>query len=377
MAIMLKKITDQKDLRGKRVLVRLDLNVPIVLGAVRDDFRIRQSIPTIQFLRDAGARIIVISHIESESADSLQPVADRLAQDVPLKTFVTSLDDAPAAVASMADGDVVLLENLRRDPGEKENSEASARKLAALADVYVNDAFAVSHRTHASIVSVPRFLPSFAGPLLAREVAELSACFNAPKPFLFILGGAKFETKLPLVEKFLELADTVFVGGALANDLFKVKGFQVGTSMVSKSQAGLNRIVKNPKLLLPSDVVVSSARGRAVKAPDAVAGDENILDAGPKTISDLTQILSAAKFVLWNGPIGDYEHDFAQGTEALAQAVIASKARSVIGGADTVAVLSKMGILDKFGFVSTGGGAMIEFLAKGTLPGLDALQKGR
>jgi 3-phosphoglycerate kinase len=369
-----KKITDEKNVRGKRILVRLDLNVPIINGEVRDDFRIKRSIPTLTWLRDQGAKTIVISHLESAFSDSLERVAAYISKDVPLKAFVTKLDDASTVISSMQDGDVIMLENLRKDPGEKENSSVFADKLARLADIYVNDAFAVSHRSHASIVSVPRLLPSFAGPLLSTEITELSKCFSAPKPFIFILGGAKFETKMPLVERFLKLADEVFVGGALANDLFKEKGFEVGLSVISKSQAGLERIANDPKLFLPSDVATSGPLAKAIKNPDEVGLDEKILDAGPRTISKLSLDLAQAKFVLWNGPLGDYEHGFAEGSEALAKAIIESGATSVLGGGDTIAVVSKLGLLDKFSFVSTGGGAMIEFLAKGTLPGIEALK---
>jgi phosphoglycerate kinase len=375
MALALRTITSEKGtLRGKRVLVRLDLNVPIVDGEVRDDFRIARSLPTLQFLRDEGAKVIIISHIESEGAASLSRVASHIAKSLPLKAFIANLLDAPAVIANMQEGEVVMLENLRKDKGEKENDPVFAAKLANLADLYVFDAFAVAHREHASVVLVPKLLSSFAGPLLVREIDELSKCFNAPKPFVFILGGAKFQTKLPLVERFLGLADTVFIGGALANDVFKEKGLEVGQSVVSGGETNLKHIESNPKLLLPSDVVVDGPSGKTVKEPTQVGADEKILDAGPRAVSGLSDVLSEAAFVLWNGPVGDYEKGFSEGTEGIARAIVESKARSVIGGGDTIAVVAKMGILDKFTFASTGGGAMIDFLAKGTLPGLDALQ---
>jgi phosphoglycerate kinase len=375
MPIQFKKLTDLTDLRGKRVLLRLDLNVPIVGEEVRDDFRIQRALPTLQFLKDAGAKTIVIAHIENELTDSLGRVAAYVSKLIEVKAFVSRLADAPIVVSALKEGEIIILENLRTDPGEKDNGPGFAARLASLADIYVNDAFSVSHREHASIVGVPRLIPGYVGPLLAREIEELSKAFTPPKPFLFILAGAKFDTKLPLVEKFLELADNIFVGGALANDLFKEKGLEVGLSMTAKTPVDLKHIEKNPKLVLPTDVVVTNALARSIKTPDLIGPDETIYDAGPRTISALSDMLSEARFVLWNGTLGAYEMGFSEGTESLAKAIVESGARSVIGGGDTIAAVSKIGILDKFSFVSTGGGAMIEFLAKGTLPGIEVLKR--
>lgn len=374
MPILFKKIADERDLRGKKVLLRLDLNVPIDGGLVRDDFRIARSLPTLRMLRERGARTIVVSHIESAGADSLAPVAEYIARSIDIKAFAPSLAEAPEAVRAMRDGDIVILENIRHDAGEKANDQAFARRLASLADIYVNDAFAVSHREHASIVSVPKLLPSFAGPLLAEEIEQLSKAFNPPHPFLFILGGAKFDTKLPLIEKFLGIADHVLIGGALANDIYREKGYEVGQSVVATSRIDLGAIAANKKLMVPEDVVVSSAAGRLTRRATEVRPDEKIMDAGPQSIDDVADLLKTAKFVLWNGPLGLYEKGFTEGTERLARAIAASRARSVIGGGDTIAAVAKIGMLDRFGFVSTGGGAMLEFLAKGTLPGIEALR---
>lgn len=369
-----KKLTDEKNLKGKRILLRLDLNVPIVGEEVRDDFRIKRSLPTLQFLRNAGAKVIIISHLESEITDSLSRIAAYITRFVPIKAFVTNYEEAPSVIATMQDGEIIMLENLRKDEGEKSNDPVFADRLARLADAYVNDAFAVSHREHASIVSIPKLLPSYAGPLLVTEVEELSKSFNPPHPFLFVLGGAKFDSKLPLVEKFLGIADYVFVGGALANDIYKEKGFEVGESLVAKARINLKHLEMNPRLIVPSDVVVSSVDSKDVKGPDQVSPNEKIMDAGPRTISDISDLLNDVKFVLWNGPLGDYEKGFSEGTESLARAIIASGARSVIGGGDTIAVVAKMGILEKFSFASTGGGAMVQFLEKGTLPGIEVLK---
>ncbi|HEY0907823.1 MAG TPA: phosphoglycerate kinase [Candidatus Paceibacterota bacterium] len=372
-----KKLADvaAKDLRGKRVLLRLDLNVPIVGEEVRDDFRIKRSLPTLQFLREAGAKTIVISHLESDTTDSLSLIAEYIGKKMPIQGFVSDYSKAPAAISSMKDGDIIILENLRRDAGEKANDAAFAARLASFGDIYVNDAFAVSHRAHASIVGVTKLLPSYAGLLLATEIEELSKAFNPEHPFVFLLGGAKFDTKLPLIEKFLGIADSVFVGGALANDIFKEKGYEVGASLVSKVPVDLKSIAANPKLIVASDVAVMGAKGKAIKAANAALPGERILDTGPQTIAQLAVLLKEAKFVLWNGPVGDYEKDgFAQGTEDLARAVVASGAQTVLGGGDSIAVIANIGLLDKFSFVSTGGGAMLEFLAKGTLPGIEALK---
>jgi len=370
-----KKITDEKNLRGKRVLLRLDLNVPIVGDEVRDDFRIKRSLPTLQFLHDAGAKVIIISHLESELTDSLSRIASYISRFMPLKAFVTDFESAPVVVSTMQDGEVIMLENLRKNPGEKANDPVFAARLAHLADIYVNDAFAVSHREHASIVSIPKFVNSYAGPLLATEIEELSKAFNPAHPFLFILGGAKFDTKLPLIEKFIDIADYVFVGGALANDIYKEKGYEVGQSLVAKARINLKHIEMSPRLMVPSDVVTTSAASREVKSPDQIGVDEKIMDAGPQSIGELEDLLNDIKFVLWNGPLGDYEKGFSEGTENVARAITNSGATSIIGGGDTIAVVANMGLLEKFSFASTGGGAMVEFLAQGTLPGIEALKQ--
>lgn len=368
-----KKITDEKNLRGKKILLRLDLNVPIIGEDIRDDFRIKKSLPTLEFLRSAGAKTIIISHLESELTYSLSRVASYISKTIPLKAFVARLDEARAVVDTMAEGDIIMLENLRQNPGEKENNPVFAGRLAALADIYVNDAFAVSHRGHASIVSLPRLLPSYAGPLLSEEVTALSKTFNPPRPFLFIIGGAKFDSKLPLIEKFLDIADYVFVGGALANDIFKEKGYEVGRSVVSPATINLKHVEINSKLIVPVDVVTVSTLSKGAKSPDVVGPDEKIVDAGSRTIDQIADLLNDMKFVIWNGPLGDYENGFSEGTENLARALAESHVETIIGGGDTIACVRKLGLLDKFSFVSTGGGAMSEFLAHGTLLGIDAL----
>jgi|SRR3989344_3507382 len=368
-----KKIADEKNLRGKKILLRLDLNVPVIGDDIRDDFRIRKSLPTLEFLRNAGTKTIIISHLESDLTDSLSRVAAYISKLIPLKAFVTKLDEAGAVVETMAEGDIIMLENLRQNPGEKENNPVFAGRLASLANIYVNDAFAVSHREHASIVSLPRLLPSYAGPLLSEEITILSKAFNPERPFLFIIGGVKFDTKLPLIEKFLDIADYVFVGGALANDIFKEKGYEVGRSVVAQSGINLKHVEMNPRLIVPADVITVSTLSKGAKSPDLIGPDEKIVDAGPRTIDQIADLLNDVKFVIWNGPLGDYEKDFSEGTENLARVLVESRVETIIGGGDTIACVRRLGLLDKFSFVSTGGGAMVEFLARGTLPGIDAL----
>jgi len=252
-----------------------------------------------------------------------------------------------------------LLENLRNNPGEEGNAAKFARALAAKADLYVNEAFSVSHREHASIVRVPKLLSSFVGLEFLLEIQELSKAFYPKKPFLFILGGAKFDTKLPLLEKFSHIADRIFVGGALANNFFKEQGKDIGDSLVSEGDFGLKALLDTGKIILPEDTIVKDGR---------------ILDAGPIAIENLKPLISAAKLVLWNGPLGNYEKGYKTSTLALAKMISEFGGESIIGGGDTLAAIHELNILDKFSFVSTGGGAMLDFLATGTLPGIEALK---
>lgn len=369
-----KKLQDVKNLEGKKVLLRLDLNVPIVDGKVRDDFRIQKILPTVAYLKKMNAKTIILSHIDGDIKATLMPVAEHLSKFYSLSAFVSKIAEAPAIVSKMKNGETIMLENIRQDQGEKENSSRLAGFLGSLADIYVNEAFSVSHREHASVVGVPHLIPCYAGLLFQKEIAVLSEAFNPPKPFLLALAGAKFDTKLPLVEKFLDIADYIFVGGALANDIFKEKGYEVGRSKLFETHVNLLRVVKSPKVIVPSDVVTENPYETSVKSAATVGPADIIVDSGPRTAGELADLLQEIKFVVWNGPFGQYEQGFSKGTDDFAGALIESGARSVVGGGDTIAALSKLGVLDKFSFVSTGGGAMIEFLANGTLPGIEALK---
>jgi 3-phosphoglycerate kinase len=398
----MKTIRDIQVLKGVRMLVRVDFNVPVQNGIVVDDFRIRKILPTLAYLKEKGARVILISHIESNVTSGSAGVGDKVAAPEPtlapiipaLKKlgvdcgFVENYANTFAASQALVDGGVILLENLRVNPGEKKNDPKFAQELASLADLYINDAFSVSHRAHASIVAITQFLPSYAGFLLESEVTHLSAAFNPAHPFLFVLGGAKFETKVPLIEKFIQTADIVFVGGALAHNFFKEKGYSLGKSLVSDQDFNLKRFFGNPKLLLPIDVVVQNDVGvKSVKKPDGLGIDDIIMDAGPLTVELLQKTIAGAKQILWNGPLGAYEKGYKQPTidlaKAVADATVKNGANSIVGGADTLATIAEISEKDgrsietEFSFVSTGGGAMLDFLANETLPGVEALNSSK
>lgn len=370
----MKSIEKATDLKGKRVLLRLDLNVPIQNGKVENDFRIKKSMATINFLKDNGAKIIILSHIWGDEAKTLKPVYEHLSKSINL-SFVDACigKKVEVSVSTMNDGDILLLENLRLHKGEIENDINFANDLSQFGDIFVNDAFAVSHRQHASIVSLPKLLPSYHGLLFEEEVENLSKVLNPPKPFLFILGGAKFETKIPLIIKYLDRADYVFVTGALSNDFFQAQGYETGISMVSGKDYNLKEYLDRDNLVLPRDITVRNKDGIFVKKPSEVKKDDHILDVGVESIIQLKELVAKSKFILWNGPLGDYEKGFRDGTIDLAKIIINSPAESVVGGGDTFAVISKLNLEDEFDFISTAGGALLEFLYSGTLPGIEAL----
>ena len=373
----MKTIKDIEFLEGVKVLVRVDFNVPIKNGTVVEDFRIKSAIPTIEYLQSKGAKVILIGHLEANEAsdNSFKPVAEYINNKMAKKvSFVANLRNASQFIENeIKNGDCVLLENLRFDDGEKKNDPKFAQALASLGDIYVNDAFSVCHRSHASVVGVPKLMPSYAGFQLEKEVANLSKAFSPSHPFLFILGGAKFETKLPLLEKFIEIADHVFVGGALATDFFKIKGYEIGTSLVSEGDFGLEKYVNNPKLLIPIDVKTKDGE---IKMADALSKTDAIMDCGPGTIDSLSDKVKNAKLILWNGPLGVYEQGYKDSTLSLARLIANNHDRgveSLVGGGDTIAAIAENNDEGRFSFVSTGGGAMLDFLAKGTLPGIEVL----
>ena len=365
----MRSIKQIKNIKDKTVLLRVDFNVPIKNGKVLDNFRIKAALPTINFLLHKGAKIILITHLGKDGTDSLAPV---------IKSFFT--------ISKINKNKVTFFDNIRKFPGEMKNDSAFARKLSAMGDIFVNDAFSVSHRAHASIVSIPKYLPSFAGFQLEEEVKNLSHAFKKPKhPFLFILGGAKFSTKMPLIKKYLKLTDDVFIGGALSTDFLKTEGFEIGKSLVDETDYGISSILKNNptshkatngqgKLILPEDVVVKSGDKLINKKANEIKKDEYILDIGSDSVNNIKPLIKNAKLILLNGPLGKCEDKGAGATKKILKMIAASKAESIIGGGDTVALISEMKMEKDFSFVSTGGGASLQFLADGTLPGIKALK---
>ncbi|MDB5244443.1 MAG: Phosphoglycerate kinase [Parcubacteria group bacterium] len=374
-------LRDAHILPNTPVLVRAGLNAPIEHGRVANDYRLRRALPTLMYLSNIGARVIVISHIGEEGTETLAPIAAALGSLISNVTFFPESIGLHVrdAIRNMAPGHILVLENLRRNPGEVGNDEAFAKELASLADFFIQDAFDTCHRKHASIVGVPQFLPSYMGLLVEEEIAELNGALRPTAPSLAVIGGAKFSTKEPVLTALLKKYDHVFVGGALANDFTKASGVEVGRSLVSNAdQAGITKLLTHPRLVIPVDFLVAMGEERRDQARVALPGDihpnEIILDHGPGTAALLQELAVHAKTVLWNGPVGKYENGFTDGTNAFARAVATSSARSVIGGGDTIAAIEQLGLLSKFSFVSTGGGSMLDFLAKGTLPGIEVLE---
>ncbi len=365
-----RKITEMEGISGKRVLVCASLDVPLVNGEVLDGGRLEAILPTIRWLSERGAKVILVGKL-GKGEISLRPVADYLQKFLKID-FVPDLlgDLAKMAVEKMSDGEVLLLENLRNFRGEVENDLTFAKEVAKLGDFYVNEAFPVSHREHASIVSIPKFLPSFAGLQFEKEYTELSQLFSPTKPFLVILGGAKFATKLPVVESFVESADFIFVGGALGNDLLAARGFSVGHSLVSDFSLP-QKIIQSEKIIAPIDVRLKSGEQTESKE---VPPDGLIVDAGDKTTKYLKNLIAEMKTVLWNGPLGRYEdgNDVAS-LEILKTLAEQKDLRVILGGGDTLALIAKAGLDGQFSFVSTAGGAMLSFLTEETLPGIRAL----
>ncbi len=373
------------DLRGKRVFIRADLNVPIENGRIGDDTRIRASVPAIELALKQGAAVMVTSHLgrpkegELKPGDSLKPVAKRLAEllgrKVSLKTdWVNGVDVKP--------GEVVMLENCRVNKGEKSDDEALARKIAALCDVYVNDAFGTAHRTEATTHGVARFAKiACAGPLMAAELDALGkALANPARPLVAIVGGSKVSTKLTVLAELAGKVDSLVVGGGIANTFLLAAGVAIGQSL---AEPGLveeaKRIRKMTEVLLPEDVVVAaeaSARARAAtKEAARVEADEMILDIGPKTVARMVARLKNAGTIIWNGPLGMFEIDqFSRGTEAIARAIAGSNAFSLAGGGETLAAIAKFGLERKISYISTGGGAFLEFLEGKELPAVAALE---
>lgn len=367
----MKSIKSLKNLEGKRVLLRLDLNVPIEKNKITSTFKIEQSLKTIKFLRDKGASIIIISHL-GRKGDTLLPVSKHLAKHIKF-TFVKDEIGTKALfeqINKMKSKDVILLENIRIYKGEESGDKNFAQCLAEYADVYVNDAFAVSHRDHSSIVGVAKILPSYAGFQLEEETKNLSLALKPKHPFLVILGGSKTETKMPIVNRFIKNADTVFIGGILANNFFKFQGKEIGKSIHDEKIKIPKNVLNSKKLLLPWTVVLEN--GEEVNI-NQINKNDRISDIGVASILELEPLIKEAKLILWNGPMGWYESGYKKGTDVLINLLLKAKCHVVIGGGDT-ALFMKNKKISKNVFISTGGGATLEFLSKGTLSGIKALK---
>ena len=381
-----KRLSDL-DLKGKRVFIRSDLNVPQDdAGNITEDTRIRASLPAIRAARDAGAAVMVTSHLgrptegELKPEDSLAPIARRMSE---LLGFEVKLIANWVDGVQVAPGEVVLLENCRANKGEKKCDDALSKKLAALCDVWVNDAFGTAHRAEATTFGMGQYAPvACAGPLMASELDALGKALGQPaRPLAAIVAGSKVSTKLTLLENLADKVDQLIVGGGIANTFLLAAGKKIGKSLAEADLVdAAKRVMAKTNVPLPEDVVCAKAFAAdaeaTVKAVDEVADDDMILDIGPKAAAKLAETLKAAGTVVWNGPVGVFEFDaFGHGTETVARAIAASKAYSIAGGGDTLAAIAKYGIADQVSYISTGGGAFLEFLEGKTLPAVDILLK--
>lgn len=355
----MKTLISAGDLKDKKVLLRVDFDVPVENGKIIERFRIEKQKETLDHLVSHGAKVILVSHISAvDSFGELIPQLHLiLGHEI---NFLKTVEDIPGYLNAYAGP--ALLENIRNFPGEKENSQELASGLAANFDLYVNNAFAVCHRNHASVSAVAKLLPSYPGLLVEEEVARLGKAINEPRAGkVIIMGGAKAETKVPVIKNFLDRADKILIGGVVANDILKEKGLDIGASIADENSAELLKglDLARPELALPKDFRIS---------------ENKILDIGPETEKEYGDIIGGASMIIWNGPMGLFENpEFAHGTQAVAEAIINSKAAKMIGGGDTITAVNKMGLLGKFDFVSTGGGAMLAFLAGQEMPGLAVL----
>jgi phosphoglycerate kinase len=391
---MAKQTIRDVDWSGKRALVRVDFNVPLEKGRITDDTRIRAALPTINYLLDHGAAVVLMSHLgrpKNKVVEDLRlaPVAAHLAELLgrPVKTVsVVTGPEAEAAAKALKPGEVLMLENTRFDPREEANDESMARELARLGDVFVNDAFGAAHRAHASTEGVAHFLPAVSGLLLEREISELGSLLEDPeRPFVAIMGGAKISDKITVITSLLRLANSLLIGGGMANTFLLAMGKKIGDSLAEPDAIEeVNKVMffaqgRGREVLLPVDVVIAdgmdeNANRRVISVDDDVPNGWKILDIGPETVALFSEEIKGGKTIFWNGPMGYFEAaPFAEGTRGIAQAMAESSGRTVIGGGDSVAAVEQMGLADKIGHISTGGGASLELLEGRTLPGVAAL----
>lgn len=396
---MAKKTVLDLDVKSKKVIVRVDFNVPIKSGVITDDNRIVGALPTINYLVEHGARIILMSHLGKvdhkdpaqtavdKAKNDMAPVAVRLAELVKAKvTFVSTTrgTELENAIKDLKDGEIILMQNTRYEKGESKNDPDLAAYWASLGDLFVSDAFGSVHRAHASTVGIAEILPSALGFLVEKEVKMLSAAIDNPKrPFVAILGGAKVSDKIAVIENLLKIADKVIIGGGMAYTFFKAQGYEIGTSLCEDDRVELAKDILargKGKLFLPIDNVVANAFDNATEVKvvdsDSIPVGFMGLDIGPKTITYFTELLQGAKTVVWNGPVGVFEKDeYAVGTEAICKAIAALPgAMTVIGGGDSASAAKKLGYSDKFTHISTGGGASLEYMEGKELPGIAVIQ---
>lgn len=390
---MNKKSVRDIDVKGKRVFVRVDFNVPLEDGKITDDTRIRETLPTIQYLAEQGAKIILASHLgrpKGEVVESmrLMPAANRLSELLgkPVKKLDESIgEQVQAEINRMNDGDIVVLENVRFHKGEEKNDPELAKAFAALADVYVNDAFGAAHRAHASTEGIAHHLPAVSGLLMEKELSVLGKALSNPeRPFTSIIGGSKVKDKIDVINKMLEISDNVIIGGGLAYTFFKAQGYEIGQSLCDneKLDVALGFIEKAKQLgknfYLPVDIVVSddfsADANTKVVSIDEIPADWEGIDIGPKTREIYADVIKNSKLIVWNGPMGVFEIEpFSHGTRAVAQACAETDGYTVIGGGDSAAAVEKFHLKDKMDHISTGGGASLEFMEGKQLPGVVAL----
>lgn len=388
------KFVDEVTITNQTVLIRVDFNVSFNPNhSIADDVRIRQSLPTIEYLLKHHNKLILIAHLgEPEKRDakySLSPVVKRLQEYLPQNkiVLVENFIKHPEQIAKQTDKEILLLENIRFYPGEQANDPAFAKQLAQLGSIYVNDAFGVSHRKSASVVGLPHVLPSYGGLLLKKEITMLGTIIKHPKkPFVAIIGGKKISTKIKFIKKLTAIADYVLIGGGLANTFLAGENYPVGKSLISDDDIAFAKQLlhhakqEKTQLLLPVDVVVGKALTSTtsqVRKVSEIATDEEALDIGPETQAAFGKVIDEAETIVWNGPVGYMENqEFKRGTDFLYYAITNNNhATSVVGGGDTLAAIAKKEYLDKITHISTGGGAMLEFIENGTLPGIEALEK--
>lgn len=367
--------SDYASLKGKRVVVRLDWNMPVVNGEITDTSRADVTFDFLKKLSFAGAKIIVMTHF-GEKGESITPLLPYLKLHAPFITFNPSMDlhELEHASRTIAEGEGMLIENVRMWPGEEDNTPSLGRSFAALGDVYINNAFSVSHREHASVVGIPNTILSYFGPLFARELEHLSGALIPQKPALLIVGGAKIKTKLKLIERYLDNGVFVFVGGAMVHDIWKARGIEIGTSLYDGTTPLSETFLAHPLLLTPVDVILET--GETV-AFSAIPTTGKVVDCGPETVKMVTQQINESKTVIMNGPLGLYEKGWLKGSEQILTNLAHAQAHSYIGGGDTVGVAHSLHLLKQFDFVSLGGGAMLDFLASGTLPGIHAVTESK